>query len=74
MPFFQNPTVRFTLTYVIINEVALRLSAIETIEKRQHELARRYILRIRMTTGKRIDLEFNSQVDNLFDLLTNAQG
>ena len=72
MPFFQNPTVRFTSTYVIINDVAVRLSAIESVEKRHHELARRYILRIRMTTGKRYELEFNASVDNLFDLLTNT--
>jgi len=74
MPFYQNPTVRFTSSYVIINDVALRISAIETIEKKHYESAHRHILKIRLTTGKRYDLEFNSQVDNLFDLLINAQG
>jgi uncharacterized membrane-anchored protein len=72
MPFFQNPAVRFTSSYVIINEAALRLSAIETIEKKHYESAQRYVLRIKLNSGKRYDLEFNSQVDNLFDLLTNA--
>ena len=74
MPFFQNPTVRFTSTYVIINDVAVRFSAIETIEKKQYETAQRYVLRIKLNSGKRYELGFNSQVDNLFDLLTNAQG
>jgi len=74
MPFFQNPAVRFTTNFVIINDSAIRLSAIETVEKKQYEMAQRYVLRIKLTSGKRYDLEFNSSVNNLFDLLTNTQG
>lgn len=72
MPSFQTTFVRFTSNFVIFNDTALRISSIESVEKKYYTMDQRWILRIRMVTGKRYDFDFNESVDNLFDQLTTV--
>lgn len=68
MPYSIN-TVRFTEQFVVFDQIAIRISSIDTVEKLhvQHE----WILKIRTKSGRRYEFIMQEPVDNIFDRLTS---
>jgi hypothetical protein len=69
MPYSIN-TVRFTARFVVINQIALRLDAIETVEQNYDANTQLSILKIRMESGVRYTFVTQNSVQNWFDHLT----
>lgn len=61
-------TVRFTERFVVFNQMALRISAIESVEKFYDQA---WGLTIRMQNGDHYTFLFQNSVDNYFDRLTS---
>ncbi len=61
-------TVRFTERFVVFNQIALRISAIESVEKFYDQP---WSLKIRMQNGDHYVFVFQNSVDNYFDRLTS---
>jgi hypothetical protein len=67
MPYSIN-TVRFTERFVVFNQIALRISAIESVDKFYDQA---WNLQIRMKSGDAYTFVFQNSVDNYFDRLTS---
>lgn len=67
---FSISTVRFTANFAIFDHIAIRIHAIETVEKSYDQFDNRWRLRIRLESGKRYEFLFRDSVDNFFDRLT----
>lgn len=61
-------TVRFTDHFAVFNQIALRISAIESVEKFYDQA---WGLTIRMHNGDHYTFLFQNSVDNYFDRLTS---
>jgi hypothetical protein len=68
---FSISTVRFTDHFVIFDQIAVRIAAIESIEKSYDEATRQWCLKVRLDSGLRYALLFDDSVDNYFDRLTS---
>ena len=68
---YSISAVRFTTNFVLFDQTAVRISAIESVEKIFDDFDNRWRLKIRMNTGKRYEFIFRNSVDNYFDRLTS---
>ncbi len=64
-------TVRFTDRFVVFDQIAVRITAIESIEKSYDETTQKWCLKVRLGSGIRYALLFDDSVDNYFDRLTS---
>jgi len=56
---------------VVFNQIALRISAIESVEKSYDNQLGEWCMKIRMVSGIRYTFTFHDAVDNHFDRLTS---
>jgi len=68
---YSISTVRFTERFVVFNQIALRISAIESVEKSYDNQLGEWCMKIRMVSGIRYTFTFHDAVDNHFDRLTS---